>query len=70
MEKDIAIMVLNAAVSINEKLGEMDLAVSRISDVETKKRCVKALGNIIGGIAFNIISPIIGEYPDLDPYHK
>ena len=68
MEKNVATALLNAAVSLNEKLGEMDLIVSSITDPDTKKKYVKALGNIIGGITIDIILPIVGEYPDLDPY--
>jgi hypothetical protein len=70
MEKDIAIALLSATVSLDEKLGEMDLVVTRITDVETKRKYVTALGNIIGGITFDIISPIVSEYPDLDPYRE
>ncbi len=68
MHKDLAISILDQAMRINEELGAFDLIVSGIEDESTKKTYVKALGNLIGAVAFDLIAPIVREYPELDPY--
>jgi hypothetical protein len=70
MDREVAISLLDAAISLNKGLGEMDSIVSRMTDLDTKKRYVNALGNIIGDIMSEIISPIVTEYPELNPYQK
>jgi hypothetical protein len=68
MDKELATSILNQAMKINKELGTFDSIVSSIEDEATKKTYAKALGNLIGIVAFYLIAPVVQEYPELEPY--
>ena len=67
MEKHLADALLKAAFNLYKDLGDMDAIISGIPDEATKKHYVTILGNLIGDVTANIISPLIQEYPELNP---
>jgi hypothetical protein len=70
VEKKLASTIIRSTRSLNEKLGEIDLAISEMPNGMEKDKYIKALGNVIGTLSRNIVFPIVQEYPDLDPYER
>lgn len=68
MERSTASKIVGSTVSLNDKIGDVDLAISEIIDENEKRQYVTALGNILGIIRKDILLPIFEEYPDLNPY--
>ena len=70
MERKTAAKIVESTVSLNDKIGDVDLAISEVIDENEKSQFVTALGNILGIIRKDILVPILKEYPDLNPYKK
>jgi len=66
IEKQAAQAILALAYALDQDLGRMDTVISHIADEATRERYSKALGDLIGAIARDFISPITREYPELD----
>jgi hypothetical protein len=60
--------ILNATLSLNEGIGKIDDIITNMSDENEKKIWVQKLGGLIAYIVDEIQTPIVKEYPDLDPY--
>jgi hypothetical protein len=67
MEKDVAQSLLSLAVSLDTDIGEMYAEVRKFSDEGTREKFDRAIGDLMGYIARDIIFPIVKEYPDPDP---
>jgi hypothetical protein len=67
MDKEVAKSFLSLAVAMDANIVNMFAEVEKISDEEQKQRFKKAVGDLMGYIARDIIFPIVDEYPDLDP---
>lgn len=65
MEERLATKLLNAALALDNALGEMDAVVSCISDQSEKKQYAKNLGDILGAVNEKFIRPIIRQHPHL-----
>lgn len=70
MERKIASQIVESTMSLNEKIGSVDLAISNILDENEKKKYVTALGNILRVIREDLLLEIFKEYPDLNSYSK
>ncbi len=67
MEKHIAEALLMAGLNLYKELGDMDAIISGIPDEAVKKYYVTVLGDLIGDVTANIISPLVQEFPELAP---
>jgi hypothetical protein len=67
VEKTVAQSLLSLAVSLDKNIGAMYVEARKFSDEETRKKFDRAIGNLMGYIARDIIFPIVDKYPDLDP---
>ena len=67
MDKAPAEHVLLAALSLDDALGALDIAISGVPDAKERKALAKQLGDIIGRVNEAFIRPIVKQYPDLDP---
>jgi hypothetical protein len=65
MDKDVAIAILSLAKSTDEIIGKLYLEVEKISDSAIKLQFDKAVGELMGSIARDLIFPIEQLYPDL-----
>lgn len=70
MERKIASQIVESTMSLNEKIGSVDLAISNILDENEKKKYVTALGSILRVIREDLLLEIFKEYPDLNSYSK
>ena len=67
MDKEVAKSLLSLAVSLDETIVRMFSETEKFSDEELRARFNKAIGDLMGYIARDIIFPIVNKYPDLDP---
>jgi hypothetical protein len=67
MDEDMASRMLKAVLTLEAKLGELDLLVSQLSDEKERDEYVHALGNVIGIISRDFVRRIVRQYPELDP---
>jgi hypothetical protein len=67
MDEDMASRMLKAVLTLEAKLGELDLFVSQLSDEKERDEYVHALGNVIGIISRDFVRRIVRQYPELDP---
>lgn len=65
MDKNVAIALLTLAKSIDDTIGKLYSEVEKISDKELKLQFNKAVGDLMGYIARDLIFPIEHLYPDL-----
>ena len=66
MKKDLAALIVDAVISLDGQIGELDTLISRIDQEEERKRYGKALGDVMG-LMFDFLLPIEREYPELNP---
>ena len=67
MEKEIAKSLISLATAMDISIGSMFTEIEKITDEEEKARFKRAVGDIMGYIARDIIFPIVDRHPDLDP---
>ena len=67
MDKEVAKSFIALAVAMDANIVSMFAEVEKIADLNQKERFKKAVGDLMGYIARDIIFPIVDEYPDLDP---
>jgi hypothetical protein len=67
MDKDMASRMLNAVLTLEAKLGKLDVLVSQVDDEKERDEYAYALGNVIGIISENFVRRIVRQYPELDP---
>jgi hypothetical protein len=67
MDRDIAKSLLELSKSIDPILTGMFAEVEKIADENLKSRFNKAVGDLMGSVARDIIFPIENLYPDLRP---
>ncbi len=70
MDKEIASKIVHSTISLNEKIGDVDLAISEIPDEHERGQYVTAVGAILRTIREDILLQIFREHPDLNPYDK
>jgi hypothetical protein len=64
-DKDVALVLLTLAKSIDDTIGKLNLDVEKITDDSLKSQFNRAVGNLIGYVAREFIFPIEHLYPDL-----
>jgi hypothetical protein len=67
MNRATAQRLISAALALDAPLGEIDLAISEISDEHERKAFAQALGDVFRLLNEGFILPISREYPDLAP---
>jgi len=67
MNRELAKRVIDAAVSLDKALGELDVSVSAIPDMDERRKFATRLGDVIGQINASFIRPLVKQYPDLEP---
>jgi hypothetical protein len=67
MDKALASAMMTVAKSLDKQLGELDALISQIPHDGERKQYARALGNVMGSIAKEIIFRIEREHPDLNP---
>jgi hypothetical protein len=67
MEKTVAKSLISLAVSMDANIGSMFSEIEKITDEGQRDKFKRAVGDIMGYIARDIIFPIVDEHPDLDP---
>lgn len=58
---------MEAALSLDEGIGQLDGILSDMSDGQEKKELVKAVGEILRVVTKDFVFRVAREYPDLDP---
>jgi hypothetical protein len=66
MDKEVAKSLLALAVSLDASIVKMFAEVEKFTDEELKK-FNKAVGDLMGYTARDLIVPLVNRYPDLDP---
>lgn len=69
MEKEVARALLSVVVSLDHQVGQMYAETRKFSDPEIKAKFDKAIGDLMGHVAKELIFPIIDRYPYLNPDH-
>jgi hypothetical protein len=67
VKKDLARLIVDAVVSFDSQLGELDTLIGRIEDDDERKRYQKSLGDLMGSLFGDFLHPIERQYPYLDP---
>jgi hypothetical protein len=67
MDRQAAEALLKLAISLDQPIGDMYVQVAAFSDPEKKSKYKKAVDDLMGYIAHDIIFPIEKDYPDLRP---
>ena len=67
MDKDIAKPLLSLGKSFDDIIVKMFAEVEKIADENLKSRFNKAVGDLMGSVARDVIFPIENLYPDLRP---
>jgi hypothetical protein len=70
VERKTASQIVELTVSLNERIGALDLAISNIPDEQEKRQYAAALGDILRVVREDILLKIFRDYPDLNPYIK
>jgi hypothetical protein len=58
---------MQAALALDCAFGELDAAISVISDEPERRIFARSLGNLIGQVNDTFIRTIARQYPELDP---
>jgi hypothetical protein len=66
-DKEAAKELMSLATSLDASLVQMFAIVRAFSDEELKNRYNKAVGDLMGYIARDLICPLVNKYPDLEP---
>ena len=67
MEKNIAKLLMDSLLVLDEPLNRATELTDQINDEEERKRFRKGIGEIGGRVYTDLMVPIIRQYPDLDP---
>jgi hypothetical protein len=65
MDKDVAKSILSLSKSVDDIIVKLFAEVEKIADENLKSRFNKAVGDLMGYVARDLIFPIENIYPDL-----
>ena len=65
MDKDVAKSLLSLGKSFDDIIVKMFAEVEKIADENLKSRFNRAVGDLMGNVARDVIFPIENMYPDL-----
>lgn len=65
MEKQIAKRLIDAVLALDPVLGEIDVAISEVSDEAERRDLANRLGEIFRQLDEGFINPVGRAYPDL-----
>jgi len=65
MDRDIAVAILSLAQKTDEIIGKLYSEVDKLTDGDLKLQLNKAVDDLMGSIARDLIFPIEKLYPDL-----
>jgi hypothetical protein len=67
MTRDDAEQLMRIYSSIGDLLNSADSIIRNISDENEKKRLLRLLGEMMADLWLKLESPIVKQFPDLDP---
>jgi len=67
LDKGTAEVILKSALSLGERINDLDRVVRDIKDFDERKRLLECLGVVMAELNAGIVLPIISRYPDMDP---
>ena len=67
LDKDAAEVILKSALSLGERINDLDRVVRDVKDVDERKRLLKCLGVVMAEVNAGIVLPIVSQYPEMDP---
>jgi hypothetical protein len=67
MDRALAEKLLSATTSLDLPLGEIDAAISALTDPVEKRAWALKLGEVFQLLNDEFIRPLVREFPDLDP---
>ena len=70
MDRKLAEQIVHAIVSLNKEIGEIDAAISKISDETEKRHYIVATGSVLRSFNEDFLKIILEQYPDLNPYES
>jgi hypothetical protein len=65
VDKDVAQAMIRLALSMDDTIVKMEAQASRIDDIALREQFNRAIGDLMGRIACEIIFPIQKLFPDL-----
>ncbi len=68
MERDLAARMVEVAQSMTEPLDRLAALTEQIADEDERRDFRRRLAQIMGDIYPDLLTPIIRQYPDLDPH--
>ena len=67
MDKSVATRMMEAALGLEEGIGELDSLVGELDDGAEKEELTKAAGDIIRILTKDFVFRIARQHPELDP---
>lgn len=67
MEKETAIKLMSVYKELGESLNQATQIISTVEDTKEQEDLRHPIGNLMGLVWTDLMSPIVKEYPDLDP---
>jgi hypothetical protein len=67
MKRDLAERLLKSIEGFNEPFVQLDALSHEIDDAEERMRFRRLIGEGMRAIAFDLVMPIVRQFPDLDP---
>jgi len=67
MEKETAKKIMESLERLGDALNDLAADIENIKDIEEKKKYRRGVGELMGRSYTDIMSPIVREYPELDP---
>jgi hypothetical protein len=68
MERDLAVQMIEVAQSMTEPLDRLATLTEQIANEDERRDFRRRLAQIMGDIYPDLLTPIIRQYPDLDPH--
>ena len=68
MNRDLAARMVEVAQSMAEPLNRLAALTEQITDEDERRDFRRRLAQIMGDIYPDLLTPIIRQYPDLDPH--
>ena len=67
MDRDTAERIVKAIEDLTPGLNTLDVLSEQITDEEERREFRRKLGNIMILTGFDLLMPIVKQFPDLDP---
>ncbi len=68
MERDLAVRMIEVVQTVTEPLNRLAALTEQIVAEDERRDFRRRLAQIMGDIYPDLLTPILRQYPDLDPY--